>query len=482
MEPDFAPEEDLTEMHRQLKELLRNEPGMSFEAPPKKDFSLAFFCDKNAQKRYQEKWKKWEEEFTEYEYQLMKAAMNIYRYMASTGAVAVTPIEPGSTSINEDLKEAFTRSLSRTDEKVKLLTSRNGKNIFMQDCVISSILQNERKKQLLGFDDGTAPLEGLSELLEGPEYENYINEEITKKNWDVIFNLSITLGRNRQMQLMGVGGDVSERLNQLVLRIRNLNRFALTADLDFNLQITENDKPDLKASGKIYTPDKVYVSLARNANGCKWTLHLFGPDYGTAKEEEYYIPMRVTDGTKSVKRNDDNWVNYSYSGPKDMLMHFPVFSIDFPDLSNRDSVTLEPVRYRPNENLTGYSPLLYTTDLVGFMNYVFVVASKLKSSPNKIMDLITEMQNTFFPLITLPAGLTPLEILQRKFLIMQQKQETEKKLAGVSYTPKAVILFDAPNNSSILIDNSVDTKHKDNEVEVTKGFIKIKVIHDPLKD
>lgn len=56
--------------------------------------------------------------------------------------------------------------------------------------------------------------------------------------------------------------------------------------------------------------------------------------------------------------------------------------------------------------------------------------------------------------------------LKDQYLLMQQKQEMEKGIADIALTAKAVILFNTQNNSSILIDDIVDTKHKDEEIEV----------------
>lgn len=478
-ETNLPPKGNLSEMHRQLKQLLLHKPALNFDAPPKRNLSLAYLCDENAQKHYNEEWKKWEEGLLAYEDELIRTAMKIQRYLVLTGTEPDTSTDPAATSITNDMEEAYNVGLSRSDDKIKLLTAQDGKDIFMQDCVISAILKNERKKQLLGMGNETDGMTVATELLESPEFENYINEQIERKNWDVIFNMAITLGRERQAQLMGTHG-TAERLNKLVQRIQKLNRFALTADVDFNIQLPDAGKPDLKFSGTIQTTDKVYVCLARS--GCKWTLMLSEPDFENAKLADRYIPMQVTAGVKSVKDDKEKWTDYPYSGPKEILLHPPVIRIDFSDEGQQDSATLGLLTYLPNENLPVYSPSSYTIELLAVMNNVFIDVSKVEANTDKMMDLVTEMMAKFAPITNMSASNTPLERLKKGHLVMEQKQEAEQKTAAVSFSPKAVILFNAPVNSSILIDERVDTKHKDKEVEVTRGIIKLKVVHEPLKN
>lgn len=476
-------EDDLEAMHNELKELLFNEPDMNFEPPPAKNFSLAFLCSGNAQKRYQEERKRWEEKFLEYEDNLMRAAMRIIQFMQVTGTISVSRTEAGARSINEDLQEAVSRSLSRRDKKIQLLISSNGKNIFMQDCVISRALRNERQKELMGFGNDKANAFNVLQLLGDPEFENYMNEEASKKNWDVILNMATTLGRNRQTQLLGIEGGVSDRLNQLFEKIMNMNRFALTVDLDFNVHyIDSDDEPSLKASGNIQTSGKAYVRLVRNKQGCKWTLEQSEVEYGNTKEAEY-IPMRVNGGTKLVKNEKREWEEYSYNGPKDMLMPMPVFRISFTDLIHQDSVSLEPMQYLPNEYQNpSLSPSAYKKDLLGYVSHVFTSKAKTEMNESQIMDLAKEMMRKFSESPMMPSSLTALGMLKDKFLMRQKKQEAENKTAYAGLTGKAVMLFNALNNSSILVDNSIDTKHKDEGVEVTKGLIKIKVVNEPIQD
>jgi len=472
-ESDIETMEDLNQMHQQLKQLLANKPALNFDPPPKKEFSLAYLCDTNAQHRYTEEWKKWEEGFFAYEDELIRTDLQIERTLALTGIN-----RDADASLKADLDEGVDIAFSRRDEKIKLLTAQYGKDIFRQECVVSAVLQNERQKQLMGRSSD----ESLDiDFFFGPEFENYINEQIAKKNWDVILNISFFLGRERQAQLLG-NSEANQRLYDLRLKVLKLNRFALTADINFNIQFTdEDDKLAIKANGTLETTDKVYVSLSRTRDGCKWTLMLSEIDYGNAKKEEYYIPMQVTAGVKLVNDGKGNWKDYPYSGPKDMLLHFPVFSIDFSEGGQQDSVTLEPVRYLNEPKGVSDITETYKEELLGFMNYIFIDIVKEPGDVKDILAVATEMMGKFANVTNASTSDTPLEILEKRNLLMKQKQEAEQKTAA-SFSHKAIVLFNAVSGSSALIDQSVDKKHKDGIMELTKAVIKIKVIHDPVTD
>jgi hypothetical protein len=473
-ESDLEMMEDLNQMHQQLKQLLANKPSLNFDPPPKKDFSLTYLCDTNARHRYIEELKKWDESFLGYEKELVRKDMQIERSIQLLG---MNP--DADASLRADLDEGLNVAFSRWDEKIKLLTAQYSKDIFRQECVVTAILANERQKQLMGWSSELTLLD--IDFFFGPEFENYINEQIGKKNWDVILNISLFLGRERQAQLLG-NSEADERLHNLLQRVLKLNRFALTADIDFNVQYADADgELAIKANGKLETTDKVYVSMYVNRSGCKWTLQLYTPDFANARETDYYIPMKVTGGIKSIKE-DKEWKDYSYSGPTDMLLHFPVFSMDFSAGSEQDSATLEPLRYLPDADLTNHIMKAYKADLLGFMIHVFIVIADQPGKATNMLDVANAMIGKFANVTAPPASDAPLEDFKNRYLLMQQKQEAEQQTAAAAFKPKTIVLFNAANNSAVLIDQSIDTKHTEEGIELTKGIIKIKVVHDPVEN
>ena len=65
---------------------------------------------------------------------------------------------------------------------------------------------------------------------------------------------------------------------------------------------------------------------------------------------------------------------------------------------------------------------------------------------------------------------------------MTQKQAAAREASELINTAQAVILFNAQNGSSTLIDVKMDTKHKTDELEVIYGIFKLKVVNDPIHE
>jgi hypothetical protein len=463
----------LIKQHESLKSLLNNPPDINVDAPPKESFGTAFRCDKSVQEKYTQDVKNWHENVIAYERLLLQSAMAPERTIQISGLDdnCADEISPG---LSADIDKSMKLSLSRSDQKIKKLINTYGKDIFRQVPVIQLALGLERQKQLMGIDD---PDEGIiskiAELFAGPEFENYMNEQIEKKNWDVILDLSAIMGRARQCQLMGAEGDAADRIDKLLNRAKQMNRFAITVDIDFNERYHDAEGEDvLKINGSIKTTEKVYVSLF--PRGCDWILQQ--PPFD-AKKGVPYIPMQVVSGLKSVKE-DKNWTNYSYSGPKDMRMYFPIFSIDFTRTNAPDTAVLQILRY-VNDLPAMPVAEAYTTDLTGYLNDVYMKPEETGANEQKVQDFGKDIMSKFSAITSTQNNTTTLEKLKFQNSMMMQRQEATKGMSEIFNTAKTVILFNAQNGSSTLIDGKVDTKHKNDNVEVIYGIFKLKVVHDP---
>lgn len=473
---NLTPEQGIREMHSKLKTLLANEPDKNFDAPPKDQFGVSYHCDKNALKLYREAEDNWNRKFHEYEVDLLRSAMGVARALQLFD-YKESDINASFPGLNDDIQKAQDRYFSRLDEKISKLISSYGKNIFMQPCIIRTLLAHERQKQLFGrSDEGEKFWLEFSSLIEGPELENYVNEQIDKKNWDVILDLPYMLGRQRQAQLLGAE-DLSKRLEKLTDKLINLNRFALTIDIDFNERYHDDDGEDvLKVNGSIKTTDKVYVSLF--PVGCTgWILTIPTFDYTLGLP---YFPLQVVSGLKSVK-NDKAWQNYSYSGPKDMIMYSPAFAIDFTRTNEQDTAVLQLLRY-----VDDLPPIpvdnAYTTDLTGYLSNMYVKPKETGDKEQKIIDYGKDMLVKFSKITSAQNNTTTLEKLKSQHSLMTQKQAAAREASELINTAQAVILFNAQNGSSTLIDVKMDTKHKTDELEVIYGIFKLKVVNDPIPE
>ncbi len=469
-------EKGIAGMYEKLKTLLANEPDKNFDAPPKEQLGVSYRCDKNALKLYAEAEKTWQDKFNQYEYDLVRSAMAIERSL-QLSSYEESDIDATFPGLSADLQRAHELHYTRLDEKESKLISTYGKNIFMKHCVVTTILAYERQKQLSGRDEKDGEFSTvLTDLMNNPEIEIYINEQIEKKNWDVILDLPYMMGLQRQAQLMSADM-ASERLQKLTQKLLNLNRFVLTVDIDFNVRYHDDGEDVLKVNGSIKTTDKVYVSLFPGT--CpRWILALPSFDYEMKKLP--YIPLQVVSGLKSIK-DDKNWINYSYSGPKDMIMFSPVFAIDFTRTNEPDTAVLQTLRYVDDVPSMPVANA-YTTDLPGYLNDVYLIPEETGANEQMVMELGKNMMAKFSEIATIQNNSTTLEKLKSQHSMMLLKQGATKGAAEIINTTKPMFLFNAQNGTSIIVDAKLDTKHKNDDVEVVYGIFKLKVVNEPITD
>jgi len=463
----------LQKQHEALKILLNNPPDMNVDAPPKESFSIAFLCDKSVQEKYTQDVNKWKENAVAYEKSLLQSVISPECTIQINGLDydCADKISPG---LSADMEKSKNLAWSRLEEKIMKLSSSYGKDIFRQVPVIQLTLGLERQKQLMGIE---GPDQGListiPELIDGPEYETYMNEQIEKKNWDVILNFTALMGRIRTCALLGVKENTEDRYQKLLIRLILMNRFAITVDIEFNERYHDADGEDaLKINGSIKTTDKVYVSLF--PSNCVWILQQ--PVFDGTKGVPY-IPMQVVSGLKSVKE-DKNWTNYLYNGPKDMRMYFPVLGIDFTKTNVPDTAVLQILRY-----VDDLPPIpvanAYTSDLTGYLNDVYMKPEETAANEQKVKDFGNDMIAKFSAITSTQNNTSVLEQLKFKHSMIMQRQEATRAASELINTAKTVILFNAQIGTSTLIKGKVDTKHKDENVEVVYGIFKLKVVHDP---
>jgi len=463
----------LIKQHETLKSLLNNPPDMSVDAPPKVSFSTASLCDKSVQEKYTQEEKNWKENAVAYEKSLLQSAMAPEHTIQISG-LDHDCAEKFSPGLSADMEKSMKLGFSRLEKKIMKLTSSYGKDIFRQLPVIRLALEFERQKQLMGIESHEQGIvSNIPELLAGPEFENYINEQIEKKNWDVILNLPAIMARVRTCQLMGAEGEAADRIEKLLERAILINRFSISVDIDFNERYHDDGEVYLKVNGSIKTKEKVYVSLF--PTGCAgWTLQQPLGDYTKGVP---YIPMQVVSGLKSVK-NDKTWENYPYSGPKDMIMYYPVFVIDFTSIIDPDTAVLQILRY-----VEDLPPIpvdnTYTIELSTYLGLFYVKAEEIGNNEQKVRDFGKDFMAKFSKITTTQNQTTTLGKLKFQHSIMMQKQDAIRETSELMNTALPVIHFNAQNGSSTIIDSKIDSKYKDANVEVVYGIFKVKVVHDP---
>lgn len=447
---------------------MENPPSLDFLPPPSHEFDACYTCNESKQKDYENKKEKWfEESFWKYEVELIKAAMTV-----SKSLIPFNNVE--SVKMNDDMDSVFRFSIKRMGLKLDKLTQEYSNDYTLVPVIIETTLAFERQKQLIGIDeedDYSARMGKISDMLNG--FDGYIQHQMDLKNYNFVFNLPVIIGMESQKQLVGTDENGGMEFFQ---KLEAFNRFKMHVELKFNF---ETD--DLKANGTIASSHDTYVGLG--LLNCKYQLYIKDADYGSSNtpEKEFRLPLVINGGTKQVKEKE-NWVSYSYSGPKSMFEVFPPFHISFCD-EGEDSAYIEIVNYYPEDlqNINAKAVQFgYNIDFMAYAN--MLIMNNPKELANKTADakaIGTEMMKLMAPQITDPTGNTDLDHLQDYYNKISQNQKLQFQMADIMMQNKLLILFDARNNDGQLINAEKQINQTVGDKGNISGVVTIKVVHDP---
>jgi len=463
------------DMYEYIMSLVNNPPPLEVFPPPKQEYSLCYNCDASAMEQYERDLEIWSNGLHEYENSIISRCLSIYRYYAlMISEDYESAMDPQMLS---DLKNAEAFAMQRIEKKVEMLDQRYGDDMYRYSAVISEILGLERQKALLY---GSNDIFDLSQfrIFATRAIEQFIHDRLAANDYDVVFNYSVILGFARQAALLGISDD--DTYQNLIVEIVNSNRFTLTLDLDFDLQMGEDDKAILKANGTLSTKDKIYVKLGRKGD-CKWQFYLFDADYSLmTQENDYKLPIIMKGGTKMVRKGNA-WETFSYSGPTDLLMPFPSFRISFCQTSQQDSALIDILRYE-QEDLSGYDPATsYTVDLLGYVNKMLVSVKRTKDNTDEVTNIADQMINLASHNISVtPTGYALLDKMQAEFNGNEMQHQLQKRVTETSKVDNTIVLFNAQSGTAYLINSNTNTANEEYSIDVKKGLITLKVVHEPL--
>ena len=480
-ESELNPNDWLQQAHQELLNLLNNPPPLDFATPPKHEFDLCYYCDTSLQGKYYRDKDAWEEKFTEYEAKLISTGFSIERQCQLLG---IDISNSGIPNLEQDIERAGKFAFQRWEQKVDLLMQRYGNDVFRQEVVISSVLGLERQKALLGITGDDGQTSTPTDLIGNGTFENYINQQIAAKNYNVIFNYAMLLGHEGQKQLLGAAEEGHEM--DLTQNVTDQNRFALTMDLEFQVVWKDDeDKDFMRATGYLTTPQKTYVSLGRN--NCKWQLYLYDPDYtkDRTNEESFEVHLTIQEGVKLIRENEDKWVSYPYTGPSDMTTVFPSIRIDFCNNGVQDSAMMDVIRYSDADLASISSPdemaKKYTLDMQEYVNLMFGSIKKIEAKRDAVIDISDEIMDMQSGTSVAPTGYAPLDKMQVYYKMLQQQLKMKEKITNSTKESASVILFDAVNRSPSLINKDVNMAgDKGYKIEMRKALVKLKVVQEPV--
>jgi hypothetical protein len=190
--------------------------------------------------------------------------------------------------------------------------------------------------------------------------------------------------------------------------------------------------------------------------------------------------MNAKGGVKKQKEEDDKWVSYNYSGPKDLLGLFPPVSISFCN-EEKDTLYLQPPINKP-ESLTTITASAvtkaYTVDHTGYLAMLFLKATEEAANEGK--DLALQMIALYSAAdhLETPTGNATLDKLQSEYNLSVKSKELQDKMSTAINRNALMVLFNAQNNNELIVDAETSPSHTVDEFAV-KGKVKIRIVHDP---
>jgi ribosomal protein S18 len=475
----------LEDMHQELLNLLNNPPPMDFPDPPDRPNDLCQ-CDKTIREQYELELSQWSEKFWDYEDKLLQAYKRIHRFITDNNSANPSAI----TSLGADLQRALQLAIQRRDDKLSALMSTYWNDITREEVIVMAAIANEREKQKLGVADINASvMQRVKGLLFSDHFNLYIDQQVLAKNYNLLFDYSFYLSHEYHKQLCEPTRDTWHTgFFRWQGWLEQYNRFNFEMDMDFELHIKGLDnKPAIKAGGKLKI-DPVYVSIGRM--GCKWQLFKSMINHETAMEDEVPLTVKVNYSAIKYIKEAEIWKEYGYAGPNEMQMMFPSVRFSFCNGAGQDTLLLDVFRFS-DAKLHGHMDAcprhcdfakIYCLDILEYANKMIIGIMKGRDNAPEFTELAAEMMDLSSEVHTDPTGSSLLDQIQIEYSANLQRHKKQEKLWTISKIGGAVILFDATNGSSILIDKPADVRNKEIEIkfELVRGTINTKVEHKPV--
>lgn len=479
-------------LHQNLVDHMRNAPPVNVTIPP------AFYnhcveecgvdcpsCINTNGKRHT-MMREWQDKFLKYEKELLAKmkALSYYLMRSST-----TNARSGIPDIANDLNNALMMAFDRMDQKVTRLeelnkTDPSDNKIFYMQLVIDNLLYVQvMKKNYLGTVDNSYTSR-INSLISKQQQDitSYYEKKMRDLEFHDVLDSWISAGFERHYKIIKGSGEPMKALQE---KIRKFNRFAITIDLDFEVQLRDGEVPAIEAGGKISTRQKVYVSLGR-LNKCRWQLYLTGTDYTKMDEHAFRIPMLVESGTKYIYlKNPLRVVPVQYTGPREMYMVFPYVSLNLCKTNiEPDTLIIDLLRY-VKEDLSGYQPgdKEYSVDLLPYSDKLFVSVEKTHRSAQDLVTEAFDMMSAAYVhgKVDVFTGFPKLDMMQVDFKMKGVQQQHQQLVTRLTSFPNSIINIVASQGDPILLSGRFDRSNTELEgnYNLKTGKGTFKVVHEP---
>ena len=413
------------------------------------------------------------------------------------------PLEP----LKKEIVNGFNTVIERSRQKLWELSKQYQEpDIYVEEGLVMATLSLQKLliHTLGDIDEPTtvtlkrnayALIDRIKDLiLHNKVFEKYMKDQLTARNYNVILDYSLYLSHEYDKKLLSPSYHIQDNFFQTWMEgLRKFNRFTLSINLNFEYALeAPNGGRGLVADGSLESK-KIVVSLGRSS--CKW--HLYISDVNQAglrsNEDSFYLTMKVINGTKTIYRDPEAPLVFSYSGPGNMAMVFPNFEIMFCNTGEPDSVLMDKLRYTDAETkaFMAMHPKPdfgkeYSLDMFQYVNKMFVAVMKAKTNSDQMITTAGEMMNIqTMPQLPNSTGDQNLDKLMMDYVMNEKRRSLQQSLTPMNNTANTVIQFKAVNGSSVLIStthSTVDPNDPDRAfgIKMTKAMITIKVEHTPL--
>jgi uncharacterized protein (DUF1330 family) len=465
--PDSMIPDSIKQRYAIVKEMMKNYPRLDFPEPPARPLDACFNCDSNKVKAFESELAQWRKEFARYEFELNGKAIKVLRGLDGFKG-------PLAAKMSADMDWGMTMAINRYRSKIALLEKQYGADFRYMQTIIGESLSLARQENLIGSgsDEDQFVFEKLIKYID--KYLAHSLKEMEEEKYPAFLNAMHLFALCRQKQFLAEPEDQSNFI-ELSQALHRFNRFRLSMEIDFAVT-----SESLKATAVLSTPKDVFVSIGME--GCKYNLFLTNTHYLDGEETEYYIPLIMQGGIKSQKEEDDKWVTYSYSGPKELMTLFPPTAIGLCS-DQPDSISLSLIRYRESnlESFAGALPKAYTIDLGGLINLLILNPEGAEASVTGAREIALEMLKINSSTVSgyKSAVLDKIATAYHRFLVMKQKQIDFSRLAASN---NLVLEFQTNESGEEFFTAETNYTRSGEALSVSKGKVNVKVTHAPRTD
>ncbi|HKP32752.1 MAG TPA: hypothetical protein VJT83_08490, partial [Chitinophagaceae bacterium] len=343
---------------------------------------------------------------------------------------------------------------------------------YIQAIIFQNLTFSKQKILFTGGGvDEKAMLDRLLTYLE--QFDNHEKQLLKEKNFAAIINLHTLFSIGRNKEFLGKMDDDGS-FNELAYEVMKFNRFRMSMEIEFKVE-----SETIIASGTLKAVNDFYVSLAPEDK--KFQLFATNTKYLNDEEGKYYVPLKITGGHKDQKEEDDKWVPYEYTGPEDVISVFPIVRMSFCN-DEIDSVYLSIFRYRDDNYMdkAGRFPKAYTIDFIGWVNLLSMDPEGAEASVKGGIEIAGNLMR-----------ISNLTVASKGNAIIDKWRTNEAKMLegrrqGVNFSKlavsnKAILTFDANTSGDVLFTAETNIT-QDGDFALKKGLVRIKVVHDPVKE